>query len=591
MNRILLFFNNIKLRNKLILTYLLTSIVPITILGALCYRQTSALLLERESYKQEESMQQVASSLSNQIEIYNNLSDYIAFNKTIEQVLNYDYQDYYDMYEKYTNLLDPMLSSLKYFHNDVKRVTIYSDYATIEHDTTIAPLEEVKNTSWCRKVMEEGGVRWFVTETGSAFFVRQLPKNTGSEVSGVLLIDVSYEKLFEPLSNLVDENYGICVMDEDNRPIFEDWSFDKKYQGEILSADQLAVIEEEGEAGVNAAYKITTSTIESSGWKLYLYKPMDVISKAAGSIAATVVFFVLLSLLLVLGVGYAMSYLVGHRLVQLRREMRQVEEGNMNVTLTSDARDEIGELIRSYGRMISQLQFLIDEVYQGEIKLKKFEMKALQAQINPHFLYNTLSAINWKAIAAGEKEISRMTLLLSDFYRTTLNKGKNALLVSDELKNMDSYLEIQLIMHDNSFDVEREIDPRILHHMMPNLMLQPIVENAIAHGIDELEERRGKLKISGIQKENSFEFRIEDNGIGIEEETLQKILTIHSHGYGVKNVHERIGVLYGAEYGLVIESIVGEGTIVKMELPNEMKPESGSYREGQGRTNEKTTSG
>lgn len=571
MKRIVKFLDNMKIRKKLILTYLVVSIVPITILGLLCYRETRDLLLEKEGYKQEESLQQVRSSLDNQIQVYNNLSDYIVFNQTIKQVVNYDYQNYYDMYEKYTNLLDPSLASLKYFHNDVKRVTIYTENTTVEHDTTIAPLENIKDYDWYQEVSDNPGILWFVDEEGNAFLARQLPKDMGVLVEGVLYIDVNYKELFECMDNLVDSNYGICVTDAKGNPIFEKNMFEQKYRNSILSAKMLTSLEEGKYPKIESDYQISKDTIESCGWTLYLYKPMKIISTSANSIAWTVVFVVGICIFIVVAVGYAMAYLVFHRLEKLTENMEQVENGNIKAWISSDSDDEVGELIRSFEKMIGKIQFLIKEVYQNQITLKEFEMKALQAQINPHFLYNSLSVINWKALAAKEKEISRLTLLLSTFYRTTLNKGKNIILVQDELKNMDSYLEIQLIMHDYSFDVVRNIDSEILEHRMPNLMLQPIVENAIGHGIDLKEEGRGCLTITGKQKENSFVFIVEDNGVGIDEETIKTILVFHTKGYGVKNVNDRIALLYGPEYGLHIESQVGIGTKVIMEFPNVLK--------------------
>ena len=128
--------------------------------------------------------------------------------------------------------------------------------------------------------------------------------------------------------------------------------------------------------------------------------------------------------------------------------MKEVEQGNFEVNITSDSRDEIGDLVNGFDSMLLQLNTLIKEVYEGRIKEKEYEMKALQAQINPHFLYNTLSLINWKAIEADAEDISKITLALSTFYRTSLNKGKNVMSLSDELRNMRSYLDIQLMMHD-----------------------------------------------------------------------------------------------------------------------------------------------
>ena len=176
--------------------------------------------------------------------------------------------------------------------------------------------------------------------------------------------------------------------------------------------------------------------------------------------------------------------------------------------------------------------------------------------------------INWKALQAGEKDISKIALRLASFYRTTLNKGRNITIVKDELQNIQDYLEIQLFMHDRSFDVNWEVSNDILMDKMPNLILQPIVENAINHGIDLKEEGKGILIIRGYHDENGLILQVQDNGNGMEEETCQELLTRNTSGYGVKNVYDRIRLLYGDRASLNIKSSLGVGTIITIQIKN-----------------------
>ena len=194
-------------------------------------------------------------------------------------------------------------------------------------------------------------------------------------------------------------------------------------------------------------------------------------------------------------------------------------------------------------------------------------MKALQAQINPHFLYNSLSLINWMALESDQEEISKITLSLSMFYRTALNKGKNILKVRDEIKNMRSYLDIQLMMHDYEFDVDIQIDEDILDYNILNLILQPLIENAIDHGIDLKTDGRGCIKITGEKQNDQIALIVSDNGVGMSKEQAESILSNKSNGYGVKNVNERIKLYYGEQYHLKIESEIGIGTKVEITIP------------------------
>ena len=217
--------------------------------------------------------------------------------------------------------------------------------------------------------------------------------------------------------------------------------------------------------------------------------------------------------------------------------------------------------------MIFQIKSLIEDVYESKLIQKDYEMKALQAQINPHFLYNTLSLINWMAIEADQTEISKITLNLSTFYRTALNKGKNTLTVRDELKNTRSYLDIQLMMHDYEFDVDIDINDEILEYKILNLILQPLVENAIDHGIDLKTNGRGRITITGKKEKDNIYLIVEDNGVGMEQDKINTILTNKSKGSGVRNVNERIKLYYGEDYSMHIESEIGRGTKIIIKIP------------------------
>ena len=216
---------------------------------------------------------------------------------------------------------------------------------------------------------------------------------------------------------------------------------------------------------------------------------------------------------------------------------------------------------------MDEINRLIDEVYVNRIARKEFELKALQAQINPHFLYNTLSSINWMAIRSNQKEISKVTLALSTFYRTALSRGEDVVTVDTCIKNIEAYIEIQLIMHDYDFKVLWEIDESVRNEKMPKLLLQPIVENALEHGLDLKEEGEKCLKITVSQDETDVILSVEDNGLGMEQEKAESLITYQAKGYGLKNVNDRICLLYGDDYRIQIFSKIGMGTRVKMRIP------------------------
>lgn len=563
MKKIIQWIKNQKLRNKLYLIYLAAGLLPMLLVGIYCCYYVNQLLVEREVKNLQNSLNQAMGVVENQLTIYENMSDYLAFNQAILQTVSYPYEDnYYEMYHQLVTVFDPMVTSLKYLHSDIKQVTIYASGDIVRHDTTLAPISEIKEEPWFAEVSKSGKPLWVMDESEKKIFcVRKMPELQGDD--GAIYIEVDYDKLFEPFTQMLDENYGVYV--EKNRErIFSYQTFREPYSSTEYSEENTTSLK----YSKNSKLIFVECDLEKNlGLHALLYRP---ISQIEETIAPMMKGMIIICVLGVLAAGLLLTHftrVIVRNIEKLTLNMQEVKKGNLEVTVASDAQDEIGELIRGFGNMVEYIKTLIEEVYEGRISLKEYEMKALQAQINPHFLYNSLSLINWKAIEADEKDISKITLALSKFYRTALNKGNNVLPLEDEISNVKSYLDIQLMMHDYEFDVEIDIDESMYFYDTPNLILQPLIENAIDHGIDLKTDGRGKITIRGWQDENNMYLSVEDNGAGMEEAVANAILTRKSKGYGVRNVNDRIRLIYGPEYGLTIESKVGQGTKITIRFP------------------------
>ena len=506
--------------------------------------------------------------MDNQLRIYNNLSDYIGFNQTVSNVVSHNYQSYYEMYDQFSSMLDPMLSSLKYFHSDINRVTIYAREDIVKHDTTIAPISDIENEEWFSDLNDNSNIHWYVSKGNrKAFSARNMPTLHLDSGFGVLYLDVDYSKLFESFNNMKDSNYGIFVVDKDGNNILEVSRFEDKNKYMQMTYDEYKQNKEKNKLN---DYAIVECNSNCEAWSIILYKPESLIYNSINSLftktAGVILFLIALSFI----TSTFLSRFMVSDIEKLRADMENVEKGDMNVTINSNRKDEIGTLIRGFRNMIFQIKSLIEDVYESKIIQKDYEMKALQAQINPHFLYNTLSLINWMAIEADQKEISKITLNLSTFYRTALNKGKNILTIRDELKNTKSYLDIQLMMHDYEFEVVMNINDEILEYKILNLILQPLVENAIDHGIDLKTNGRGIITITGEKANDNIYLIVEDNGVGMEQDKIHTILTNKSKGYGVRNVNERIKLYYGEDYSMHVESEIGSGTKIIVKIPAEL---------------------
>ncbi len=563
MKKIYRWSKNLKLRNKIYLIYLAAGLLPMLVVGIYCYHFVNQLLVEREVKNLQNSLNQAMTVVDNQLTIYENMSDYLAFNQAILQTVSYPYEDnYYEMYNQFSTVFDPMVTSLKYLHSDIKQVTIYARNDIERHDTTLAPITDIEEEPWFQEISSNNKILWVINKNAKKVFcVRKMPELQGE--AGVIYVEVDYDKLFEPFTQILDENYGVYVQEKD-KMVFSYNIFDESYNKMDFSEENITSLKTSDDSEFIFVDCDSKSQI---GFHVGMYRPASQIEATIRPMTMGMVLICVISMIAASLLLKQFTSVIVKNIEKLTRNMKEVKKGNLEVTVTSDSKDEIGELIQGFEEMVERIKTLIEEVYEGKISLKEYEMKALQAQINPHFLYNSLSLINWKAIEADEKDISKITLALSKFYRTALNKGNSVMPLQDEISNVKSYLDIQLMMHDYEFDVEIDIDESMYYYDTPNLILQPLIENAIDHGIDLKTEGRGKIIIRGWSEGETMYLSVEDNGVGMDEEVAQNILTKKSKGYGVRNVNERIKLTYGAEYGLTIESKEGKGTKIIVKIP------------------------
>ncbi|OOP74797.1 two-component sensor histidine kinase [Clostridium beijerinckii] len=569
MNRLKRFFLNLKFRYKIILTYFLVSIIPITILGLFCYEQTRNLLLNQEKENLKKSFSEAVTGIENSADVYNNMLNYTTFNPTVLEVINYEYNSYYEMYFKFHNMLAPYIDMLRALHNEIQQITVYTSNNIIKHSDYIMPMETIKDKSWYKEVSGEYKPQWFINGAKNIFLAVQFINKGYNNIQNILYVKINFESFFQPLYNISSSNCGVYVLDKNDGVVFENRSYNdgKDY---LLPSTELKKIEGDTITCNNIDYVLMKMDMKDMGWTVYLYKPVHLIVESSKNIIYTVLLMAGICFLIILVVGYWLSYIIVNRIEKLTKNMKEMDMDHLEVTIESNSEDEIGILINSFDKLIVRIKTLIQEVYKSEISKRKYEMKALQAQINPHFLYNSLSLINWKAIRSGEDEISEMAQLLSTFYRTSLNKGSSVITVENELNNTEAYVKIQAMMHNYNFDVIFDIDNKVKEYYMINLLLQPLVENAICHGIDQKRNNRGRLRISAKQIGTDIIFEIEDNGAGMKPEICEKILTTKTKGYGVKNVYDRIKLIYGENCDLKFISIPNEKTVAIMRIPVEI---------------------
>ncbi|CAH8711338.1 sensor histidine kinase [Paenibacillus thiaminolyticus] len=553
------FIRDMKFQTKIKLAFLFISLIPVIVLGGFCFFETRQLLLAQSEADLNANLEQSVQAVNNQLNTYNKIITFLSFNQAIINAANHTYDSAYSMYDQLKNVIDQNFYTAQYLNPDIKRITLYTGTNLPKHGSTVIPIEEITNADWYPQVMTTTENLWFFNGNKMFSVGRIFNTKLRNPKDNILYTEVEYASLFQSFESLLANGAEILVTDADGHSVYSSEKLKGKSQIPIQAGHELRWNEQD--------YTVLQSMIPISGWNVFLYKPTNLITASARLIILTIVLIMIACIIAVAVTGTFFARRMMSRIDHLHQNMNLVSKGVLEVTVTSDSKDEIGDLIRGFGHMVEETKTLIHKVYVEEIARKEYEMKALQAQINPHFLYNSLSLINWRAIRLRAPEISEMAQLLSTFYRTTLNKGDNMILVSDEILNVQSYMRIQLIMHSNSFEVEYQIEDEILSCRMPNLMLQPLIENAILHGIENREEGGGNICVTGTREQDCIVFQVQDNGVGIPPERLPLLLQTQSKGYGLKNVNDRAKLMYGPEYGLTIDSAVQVGTQVTLTIP------------------------
>lgn len=568
MRLFLAYFQNLRFKQKLFISYIVVSIIPVVVLGLFSYHQASSFLLQQAEQNLDGAVNQIAETINYRARQHEAIINSITQNVVFKRIFISNDSDFPVLYRDY---VDPFFSNILDFNSDILQISVFTENQAILRGEYILPLSLTSDLQWAGRQMPSKETQWHI-KNGKLFATR--PFVSDEEVPlgkspAVLFLSIDADSLFQGLTDIKTKAYGILILDKaGNQILSKNMHMNADLPAASLQSTQLT--ERIGSFSMNATdYMYITEEMAEPGWKLVFYTPKNGISVDARSIVSATALIALICLAGLLLIIWMFSNTFVKRIIKLNKKMLIVENGNLKIDVTSRSRDEIGQLTNRFGNMLTNINTLIEEVYQSKITQKEAELKALQTQINPHFLYNTLSIINWKALEIDAMEISQITNTVSRFYRTVLNKGRDFIPVRYELENAKDYMHIQSIMHNYRFDFICEVDEELLQYDMINLLFQPILENALEHGIDKLRKgsERGVIRLRGCRSGDDLAFCIEDNGPGMSQALADEVIGRNSIGYGLKNVHERIQIRFGQNYGLRIESELGKGTRVFLTVP------------------------
>ena len=576
-------------KNKKTRSMQMTISISFTILSVCCMCLLGVMLYQQFTRKAENLTVENSRQLLNQTTI--NLEDYLRNMRRISDAMYYTVIKNTDIGSE--SLEDSM--NLLYEANKDKLVSVacYTNDGKLTEASPIAtekPGVDVKSQKWFQDAAGELENFHFSTPHVQNLFddpsyryywvvslsrTVELTRN-GNSMLGVLLVDMNYSSIEQLLEKANTDTSGeyVYLMAPDGEIIYHPkqnlihMGLYEENNTEAAGYEDTTVKENfHGEKRL-----VTVKTISYTGWKLISVVPMKSFSMGMTGMRNLVVLLVALTVLAVVILNQMVSARISKPLRRLNDSVKEWEAGNMNPDIYIGGSMEVEHLGKTLRSTVAQIRQLMDDIVVEQEEKRKSELDALQSQINPHFLYNTLDSIVWMITGERYDDAVFMITQLASLFRISLSKGKTVIKIEDEVKHARNYMNIQKIRYKNSFEVDFQIEEDILDGCIVKLVLQPLLENAIYYGM-EFMDGEGEIHIRGYRKDKDVYLEVEDNGLGMPEEEAAELLNgkerPHKHGSGVGlvNVHSRLKLRFGEAYGLVIHSCPDEGMMVQIHIP------------------------
>ncbi len=581
---------NVSLRTRMVLSNIVVALIPFLIFSIV----SGFVFLDHAQKTAEEHSVQLIHQVSNSMDVYV---------ETIEKMVNYiqlELQDtpFFTMesegasgWDSETAYIRSVLENVANSHREVAGIFIATkEDLYVSTGMSRISRDPFQNERWYREASENPeeiqlisvvtGRNIVTNRSYSIDDVFSLAKavqdpETG-EVLGVILLDIRHDIIQSSINGVtIGEKGFVFVMDQEDNIVYTPvngivYRVNPKW---VKAMEPMSVQIQGG------SYQIRSELSPYTGWRTVGVFSMDEVMSSVNTIVYILFTCVIISLVLVVIVSFKFSRTLTNPIFKLKRLMKQAESGDLTVRFNFQHNDEIGELGQSFNHMIARIDQLIQMVYVEQENKRTAEMKSLQEQIKPHFLYNTLDTISWMARDYDAEDIVRLVDALTNMFRIGLSHGKDIITVKEEITHVSNYLYIQKIRYKDKLNYVIHVDESLYAVEVPKLILQPLVENAIYHGV-KAKRGGGTITITGVPEGENLVFTVQDDGAGMLQEKVEELnrrmsersVLDEKKSFGLFYIRERIQLCYGKGYGVHVESTLGEGTRVTITLPLYQKP-------------------
>ncbi|WP_249900781.1 histidine kinase [Paenibacillus sp. PK3_47] len=586
--------NNLKLKYKLILFYIVVVMIPVIIVGIILTGYFRDAALTRAIDQATNNVDKLKSQVTTKLRVPTDISNLLYFDEELEGLVNTEYPSILELtkaYLDYTNFQEYILR-----YREISNIRVFIENNSLVDNMSVAPLTpEIESRAWYKKVMESKGIYWMYIPDKDKYFnstrgtinklslVRQVPYPQYQK-SGILMVQVVQDELNgmlvqEPYETIITDEQGYIVAAKNPQLVgstLDAFDIGMNIDGKskdvirttVKGADSYVIVDE------------VTPPLSVSRLKLIsVFETKSIISDAnkVSQLGLLIIFGVLLVALVLV---YTISLLTTNRLLRLSRQLNQVALGNLNIVSRIDGTDEIGQLSRQFNYMVTSINQLINQVVESneknsklEIAQREIKLKMMASQIHPHFLFNALESIRMNAHLKGEKELANIVRLLGKLMRKNLEVGRERAPMKEEIEMIRSYLEIQKFRYEDRLMYEIEFEPKAAEFMIPPLIIQPLVENSVVHGLEN-KEGTVNVKVKVTLNDEEILVSVTDDGIGMTAGRLTEILELITKPeeepgsrIGLRNVHQRLVLYYGEQHGLKIVSTDGQGTEISFSIP------------------------
>jgi len=533
-----------------------------------------------------ELVKQVNNNIKSYINGMKYMSDLVAGNYAVQAYLSSASFNSLKEEKDYKEAISEMLGAMLVSRTDISSANIFGyggQFVSGRKELELNPNVDITSMNWYRNAKSMGGQSVISSSHVQPIFKdmypwvvslsRELVSKDGNKKLGVFLVDLNFSVMNDMFKDIrLGQRGYLFIIDSDGKIVYHPQqqliysNLKTEMIDKVLEVRNGTFISSQGSE--SRMYTVQDSEF---GWKIVGVSYVSELAENQNNVLLSIIVLGIICIIIGIIISLFLSQRVSQPIKRLQGYMKEVEKGNFDIHVPGHKTVEIQRLARAFNMMVGKIKELMQQTVLDQELKRKSEISALQAQINPHFLYNTLDSIVWMAESNKSREVVLMTSALAKLFRSSISKGEELVSIKTEIEHITNYLMIQKMRYKNKLDYHIEISESIQEYRIIKIIMQPLIENAIYHGI-KMKQGPGFIRVACEETDTDIILIVEDNGNGMEEEKLKSLhlpasVTEGGRGVGVQNVQERLKLYYGTQYGLTYQSVLGEGTTVYIRIP------------------------